>query len=81
MDLLTRDALILITAKASREAYISPDSYLRRYFKEGKEREEAERFLHLMDLIYTGREKLSTWDARWSLDNRSVSVLKWQDDE
>lgn len=77
MDLLTRDALILITAKAAREASISPDTYLRRYFKEGKDREEAERFLYLMELAYMGREEIPTWDPEWSLDKRSRQTLKW----
>ncbi len=82
MDLLTRDALILITAEAARKAGITPDSFLNRYFGEkGKERSEAEQFLYIMELIYKGYETLPVWDARWSLDNRSVEVLKWSDDE
>jgi len=81
-DLLTRDAMILITAEAARKAGIAPDSFLNRYFgEEGKERNEAAEFLYIMELTYMGREKFSTWDARWSLDNRSVEVLKWVDEE
>lgn len=82
MDLLTRDALILITSEPARKAGISPDSFLNRYFGEsGKERDDAEQFLYIMEMIYKGYEKLPVWDARWSLDNRSVEVLKWSNDE
>lgn len=82
MDLLTRDALILITAEAARKAGITPDSFLNRYFGEkGGERNAAEQFLFIMELIYEGTEKLPTWDARWSLDNRSIKTLKWMNDE
>lgn len=81
MDLLTRDALILITAEAAQKAWISPDVYLNRYFKDPKDREDAERFLYTVELVYEGTEELPTWDARWSLDNRYVRVLKWNVDE
>lgn len=82
MDLLTRDAMILITAEAARKAGITPDSFLNRYFGEkGGERNAAEQFLYIMELIYKDYEKLPTWDARWSLDRRSIEVLKWSADE
>lgn len=82
MDMLTRDACVLITAETARKAGISPDSFLNRYFGEkGDERDEVQTFLAIMELIYTAYEKLPVWDARWSLDDRSVAVLKWTNDE
>lgn len=81
MDLLTRDAMILITAKAARKAWISPDSYLRRYFKNEYDLEQAKHFMFLMDMVYTGKEEISTWDPEFSLDNRYREVLMWMDDE
>lgn len=81
MDLLTRDALILITAKAAETAQMSPESYLRRYFKNGNDREQAEQFLHLMHIIYTKWEKVPVWSDRWSLDNQTQEVLKWYSED
>lgn len=80
-DLLSRDAMILVTSEAARKAGIAPESFLNRYFGEtGRERDDVEQFLFLMELIYTKKETLSVWDARWSLDNRSVQVLAWMED-
>lgn len=81
VDLLTRDALILITAKAASKAQMTPTDFLNRYFKDEKERSEAEGFLYLMELAYTGYEEISTWDPEWSLDNRRRRVVKWWDED
>lgn len=81
MDLLTEDALILITAKAAENAQMSPESYLRRYFEEGIKRERAEQFLHLMQIIYTKWEKVPVWSDKWSLDNQTQEVLKWYSED
>lgn len=81
MDLLTHDALILITAKAAKESWITPDSYLRRYFKDEADLEQAKHFMFLVDLVYEKTEEISTWDPEYSLDNRYRTVLAWQDDE
>lgn len=81
MDLLTRDALILITAKAAESAQMAPESYLRRYFKNENDREQAEQFLHLMQIIYTKWEKVPVWSEHWSLDNQTQEVLKWYSED
>ncbi|WPH58876.1 hypothetical protein SEA_LUCKYSOCKE_192 [Streptomyces phage LuckySocke] len=76
---IVRDAAIITTAKAYREANTPLETYLDLY--EDKDSELPEYVMDLLfdlDMIKQEYVKIPVWSAEWSLDRDSKYVWVWK---